>query len=297
MKTYMDCIPCFLSQALAAARMAKASEKVQKKVLDKVAKAIPAFDINFCPSLMGRTLYNITRNITGVNDPYKDVKRKSNKLALGVYPALWAKVKRSKDKLLTAIELAIAGNIIDCGTRSTLNVTKEINKIMAKEAGIIKNENKDIFEYAKFEKALKNARTILYIGDNAGEIVFDKVLINAIKDYGVPKKIYFSVKDKPIINDALYEDAVMCGINKSAEILSSGCDAPGTLLDLCNRKFLKLFNSVDLVVSKGQGNFEALADDKKAAKRPVFFLLIAKCAVAARHTKCNVGDIILKAIK
>ena len=125
----------------------------------------------------------------------------------------------------------------------------------------------------------------MYIADNAGEIVFDRVLIEQFKN----KKSIFAVRSGPIINDALVEDAIACGIYKCARIISSGCDAPGTILRFCNKKFLKIYRDADLIISKGQGNFEALADEK----RPIFFLFRAKCPVVAKHLNCKLGDVIL----
>ena len=161
-----------------------------------------------------------------------------------------------------------------------------ISKIFAEEDRVIRREDKAIFAYPRFKRALKKAKRILYIGDNAGEAVFDRVLIEELKN----KEIIFAVKAKPIINDVLFEDAVVCGIDKCALIISSGCDAPGTLLKFCSREFLKVYRDIDLVISKGQGNFEALAEEK----RPIFFLFRAKCPVVAKHLGCKLGDIIVK---
>ena len=289
MKTYLDCVPCFFKQALEAARIAGAGRRKQKKILDELAGILPSLSLTASPPEMGRVIYGLVNGLTSRKDIYADIKEKSNKLAMSVYPGLKDKVERSSDRLLEAIELAIAGNVIDYGVKNSLDVDKEVKKILNEENKRIRKQKKRVFEYKKFRQALREAKTVLYLADNAGEIVFDRVLIEEIKRADTDKKIICAVKEKPIINDALVRDAYRCGIDKAAEIISSGSDAPGTVLSICSRKFLKIFKEADLVISKGQGNFEVLS----GVQRPVFFLFMAKCPVVAREVNCAVGDIIL----
>ena len=289
MKTYLECIPCFFKQALEAARLAGADEKMQKRILNELAKALPRFPLSSSPPEMGRTIYGLVKKITKKEDPYLKIKRKSNALSMGIYSRLKDKISCSDDRLLTTVELAIAGNIIDYGVKNSLNVDAELKKILDEEERTIKKENKKNFNYPAFKKALKKAKSILYLADNAGEVAFDRVLIEEIKRIDMDKEILYAVKEKPIINDALMADAVRCGIDKVAKIVSSGLDAPGTVLRFCSKKFLKIYKDVDMVISKGQGNFEALS----RPGRSVFFLFMAKCPVVAKNVKCNVGDIIL----
>ena len=289
MKTYLECIPCFFKQALEAARLSGATNRTQKKILDVVALSIPKFPLSSSPLEMARVIYGIVKRITTKDDPYAKIKEKSNKLALKIYPKLKEKVTHSRNRLLTAIELAIAGNIIDYGVKNSLNVKKELDKILDKESEAIRRENKSIFNYRGFKCALKNAKTILYLADNAGEVVFDRILIEEIKEMDKNKDIIYAVKEKPIINDALVEDARISGISKYAKIVSSGLDTPGTVLSLCSREFLKIFKHADMIIGKGQGNFEALSN----SKGPLFFLFMAKCPVIAQDMGCKVGNIIL----
>jgi len=290
MKTYLDCIPCFFKQALDAARLAGADENIQKQVLISLAKELESFSMDSCPPQMGKFIYGLVRKITKEEDPYKKIKKKGNKLALSFYPELKEKVKNAKDQLLFSLELAIAGNIIDYGVKHSLDVDKELDNILAEENEAIRHESKAVFNYSDFKKNLAPAKSILYLGDNSGEVVFDRILIEQIKEECPDKKITYAVKERPIINDALAEDAYSCGIDNHAKIISSGCDSPGTILSLCSKKFLDSFKSADIVISKGQGNFEALY---KKSQRRVFFLFMAKCAVVARDIGCKIRDIIL----
>jgi len=289
MKTYLECISCFFKQALEAARMAGADNETQKKILDEVAKAIPGIKLTSTPPEMGKTIHDVVKKMTGQEDPYKDLKEKANEQTLKIYPELRKKIESSEDKLLMAVELAIAGNIIDYGTKNSLDVEKELTKILQREQRVIEDEKESIFDFQSFEKAVNNAESILYIGDNVGETVFDCILLEQIKRIFPEKEIVYAVREKPIINDALKEDAVKAGIDNFAEIISSGSEVPGTIISLCSKDFIDLFEKSDLVISKGQGNYETLSDEK----RPIFFLFMAKCPVIARDVNCEVGEIIL----
>ncbi len=288
MKTYLDCIPCFFKQALDAARLAGAGPPAQKKILEELSRAVLKFKLESSPPEMGRVLYGLVRKITGKNDPFQDIKRKSNKFALALYPRLKDKVCRSEDRLLSAVELAIAGNVIDYGVKNSLDISREIERIFSAEKRTIRREKPGTFAYPAFKRKLSRAKKILYLADNAGEVVFDRVLIEELN-----KEIIYAVRGEPIINDALIEDALFCGIDKSARIISTGCNAPGVVLNLCSGEFRKLYRNAELIISKGQGNFEALAEQS----RPIFFLFKAKCPVVARHLGCKLGDIILKRAK
>ncbi|MCK4947951.1 MAG: DUF89 family protein [Candidatus Aureabacteria bacterium] len=292
MKTYLDCIPCFFKQALEAARMAGAGERMQKKILNELAEILPEFPLTSSPPEMGRIIYGLARRVTRRDDPYLKIKEKSNQLALNIYGKLKKKISRSPDKLLMAVKLAIAGNIIDYGVKNSLNVDVELAKILNEENKAINEEKKSIFDYARFKSTLRRAKTILYLADNAGETVFDRILIEEIKRIDGDKRIVYAVKEKPVINDALVEDACVCGIDKLAKVISSGSDAPGTVLSLCSKNFLRIYKKADMVISKGQGNFEALS----TTKRQAFFLLMAKCPVIAKDVGCEVGDVILRSL-
>ena len=289
MRTHLDCIPCFFKQALETGRLAGVDEPSLKGILLEVSKAIPALCWCSSPPEMGRVIYQIVKKITAHDDPYKEIKEKSNQLALELLPKLRQKIEESNDQLLIAVELAIAGNVIDYGVKDSLQIEEETKNFINGNFDIHNDYNKPIFAFQEFRPALNEAGIILYLADNAGETVFDRVLIEQIKRLPKKSKIFYAVKDKPIINDALREDAVVCDIDKDAQIISSGCDAPGTILDFCSQEFLDIYKNADLIISKGQGNFEALCGQD----RPIYFLFRAKCSVVAQHIGCKVGDVIL----
>ncbi|MBN2830694.1 MAG: DUF89 family protein [Candidatus Omnitrophica bacterium] len=287
MRVYLECIPCFFRQALEGARNAGLPLKAQKQIMNEFSLLIPKISLRLTPPEIARMGYSILKKYTCAVDPYKQIKEKSNSLALRLLNRLEDKVGNSKDRLLTALELAIAGNIIDFGVKNNLNIIAELKKILSAESKSV--GRKSIFHYTKFKGALRKAENILYLADNAGEVVFDRVLIEEIRRKYPEKNIYFAVKERPVINDALLEDAKVCGVDKIARIISNGTDAPGTILRLCSKEFKRVYNKADMIISKGQGNFESLSQEK----RPIFFLFMVKCPVVEKETGCKIGDIIL----
>ena len=279
MKTYLDCFPCFLDQALRAGRIVTKDEKEIKRLLDEVGTMLSSIPLESTPPESGKLIYRKVSEITGIPDPYKEIKRDSTKKALALYPYLKDQIKTADDKLLTAIRIAIAGNVIDFGANKDFCIEEDIDEVLGKDFSI--------FDYYKFKEHLNNTNELLYIGDNAGECVFDRVLIEEIK-----KPVTYVVRDAPIINDATYEDAIQSGVDKAATIISSGTDAPGTVLETCNAEFREVYDNSKFIISKGQGNYEALSNEK----RPIFFLLKAKCHVIAKDIGVDDGDIILKGI-
>ncbi len=266
-------------QALRAGKYATNDESQIKEILDKVGCAIKDFSLTQIPPEMADVIYREVKQITGVEDPYKEIKKANIAEAQSLYPELKSWVEKSDDPLLTAIRIAIAGNVIDLGVNKTFNIVEDLKQIIKQEFAI--------FDYQIFVKKLKKTTSVLYLGDNAGESVFDKILIEELK-----KPVTYAVREIPIINDVTLEDAYSSGLHEVAEIISSGSTAPATILKLCNEEFIKRFNQSDFIISKGQGNFEGLS----GSKRPIFFLLKAKCRVIAEELDVKENDIILKSI-
>ena len=202
-----------------------------------------------------------------------------------MYPKLKNIVLKSKHPLETAVRIAIAGNIIDFGVTNNFNIDKAVSNAL--------NEDLKVNDYNKFKKKLSKAKTVLYLADNAGEIVFDRILIETINSIYNPK-VYVAVKSMPVINDAVYKDAKKAGLCNIADVISSGCDAPGTVLSLSTNKFKHLFNNSDIIISKGQGNFETLY---RCYNKNIFYLFKVKCAVVAKYLKSNIHDTVLKSEK
>ncbi len=283
MKIYLGCIPCFARQAVEAAEMSTEDPELREKIVREALKVASVIPFDKTPPHMGMEIHRIIRKTVGEIDPYKELKDKYNKKAMDIYQQLKEIVENSNDRIETAVRIAIAGNIIDFGITTTdsiihlIDVVKEtLNKPFA-----INNLN-------QFKKDLNKAGNILYLADNAGEIVFDRVLIEEIPNYQT--RVTMAVKGHPVINDATIEDAKQTGLDKLVKIIENGSDAPGTILETCSKEFIEEIEKADLVISKGQGNYETLSE----SKYNVYFLLKAKCPVIAYDLGVNVGDIIIK---
>lgn len=289
MKTYLDCIPCFYRQAIAAGRLANLAPDVQKKIVIELSKNIEMFLSDYSPPEIARMVYDIVNKHANTEDVYKKIKEQNNECVLALYQKLKERAKVAEDDLLLTTELAIAGNIIDYGAKNFLDTKNEIDEIFSGTSELLQANNKVIFNFIEFKNQINNSRQILYLADNAGEVVFDKLLMETIKQHNSTVKIYYAVKEKPIINDAVMQDALQCSINEVATIISSGSSLSGTLLPYCNHNFLQLFNQSDMIISKGQGNFEGLHQ----AERDIYFLFIAKCSVIAEMIEGEIGNMIL----
>jgi uncharacterized protein with ATP-grasp and redox domains len=257
--------------------MITSDEGTIREILLEVNKLLPKIKGDVSPPEIGREVYRIVSRQTGVQDPYKEIKEKCTQQALALYPGLKERMRSAKDPLRTAIRIAIAGNVIDFGSNTPFNLEKDLESILEQKFAI------DHFD--AFLESMDRAEDVLYIADNAGETVFDRVLIEELG-----KPVTYVVRERPIINDATREDAVAAGIDLIADIISSGADAPGNILRFCSEEFFKIYNASDFIISKGQGNYEGLSGED----RPIFFLLKAKCHVIAKHIGVEQGSIILK---
>jgi len=258
-------------------------EQIQEKVLREALFLGSKMDLSQSPPAMAQKIHRFICEITGVKDPYLEVKNRFNKLALQMYPELKQQVSTSADPLETAVRLAIAGNIIDFGVNSVVEQS-QVEKTIAESL----TEPLDMEAMEEFREATSQAEDILYLGDNTGEIVFDRLLIEQLPY----EKITFAVKGGPILNDATIEDAQIVGLTDIVNVIDNGSDAPGTILESCSEAFRRRFDDSDLIIVKGQGNYETLSDIDKN----VFFMLQPKCVVLARHLGCEIGSLVLSGL-
>jgi uncharacterized protein with ATP-grasp and redox domains len=278
-----------MNHALSISRKTGLDEAGQREVLNEVARMLPDFSLEDRPPQMSRRINEMIRGMTGVDDPFYEEKRESNRHALRLMENLEARITEAGEPLLTAIEYAIAGNSIDFGAFHSLDIEKTIAEKVAEEGAHIKNEEPRLFSYERLYNRLASSSTLLYIADNAGELVFDYLLLRQMRRSFPHLEITVALRDRPILNDATVEDARQIGLDDEFHVVSSGSDAPGTILEDCSEDFIERFRRADTVISKGQGNYETLSD----APRDVFLLLRTKCSVVARHTGSREEDILL----
>jgi len=280
MNTYLDCYPCFLRHALEATRAVNQDEKVQKFVLTEVMEALKKMDLRAPPPQLAQVIHRRIREVTGIRDPYAATKAEQNAYMLDLEPMLVGHVQKSPAPLQQALKLAGACNAIDMGPTRNWNRLEELfDQLIKPSVGR--------FDLDALEGHLPHAKRMLYIGDNAGEIVGDKILLSILKQYK-ELDISFAVRGGPILNDATLEDATMVGIEKLASVISTGADCPGVILEDCSGEFREAFENADIILAKGQGNYESLEQEKG-----IFFLLQVKCDIVARDLDEDLGKITL----
>ncbi len=283
MKIYLDCFPCFLRQALEASRIAGADEETQRAVLRGVMEKLLDLPVKETPPEVGSMIHDVIRKATGNSDPYREIKCRHNEQALGMEEELSGLINGSVSPLPDALKLAAAGNLIDMGPERKWNEMRDIFRDFAKK-------NPMHFDYAPFVKALGKANTFLYLGDNAGEIVLDKILIGVLlRETDID--ITYVVRGGPVINDATMDDARFVGMTDLVRVIDTGAAFPGVVPEASSEEFLGRYETADLILAKGQGNYESLSEENKN----IFFLLQAKCPVIAGKIGCGVGDMVLKA--
>jgi uncharacterized protein with ATP-grasp and redox domains len=229
---------------------------------------------------MGQRIHRLVRELSGRRDPYRETKKRFTQLALEKYPRLQALVEYSPLPLRTAVRLAIAGNDIGCGVNGELAEPQVDEAIQqALDSPLRGNEQ-------NLSTAISSSTGILYLADNAGEIVFDRLLIQQMP----LDRVTVVVRGAPVLNDATLVDARAAGLTELVEVIDNGSDAPGTILDDCSARFRQRFHAADLIIAKGQGNYESLREVEK----DIFFLLTVKCPVIVRDLGCPVGSRVLR---
>ena len=279
-----------MQQTLQTGRICGLSDREIKQLFDGVGSQLSQISLEDAPPVMASRLQRIITDITGLSDPLLAVKQMSNEAALSYYDLAISLIAGSDNPLKTAIHVAIAGNIIDYGAVFDLDVPAELERIMRQEDEQLACEESELFAFEQFQTDLEGAHTLLYLGDNAGEIVFDKALIATLKRLYPRLSITYAVRGFPILNDVLLEDAIAVGLDALVDVVSSGVHTPGLMLKHATDSFRKLFSHADVIISKGQGNLESLIE----TPGPIYFLLVAKCQPISKLLGCRIRDIILK---
>lgn len=278
MELLLECLPCVLRQVLEAARMTTDDTELHGNIMEQAIGVLSQYkSFRNSPEVV-RELHKIVKTKTGNMDPYYQVKQRDLRMALSLYPNIKRIVENRKDRLYWALKAAAIGNILDSAICWEYVIEGSMEKELEKP---FKIDNTHIFE-----QQLKRTKNLLVIGDNTGETVFDCLLLEQIQNINLT----YAVRSAPIINDATIQDALDSGVGEFAQIISTGCDAPGVLLNECNETFLDIFNNADIVISKGQGNYEALSD----CDRDIYFLLKAKCPVIARVLGVGLNEYVFK---
>ncbi len=245
-------------------------------VMKRIFQCALEFDPHLSPPEMAMHIHRIIRAECGKEDPYLEMKKQSIAEVSRQEKHIRERIGASENPFRTAVRFALVGNVLDFAIFDWN--PEQLNEQL--EAAL--HKPLDEAAMTRLENAAKSAKKVLFLGDNAGESVFDKLLIEQLHG----KEVVYAVRGGPAINDVTLSDAIASGLDKVAVLRSSGLDAPGTLLDQVSEEFRKDFDSADLVIAKGQGNYESLNE----CGRKIFFLTQIKCPVVAHDLKGRVGD-------
>lgn len=279
MKTGSICYPCFMEQAHSSVCHAIEDEARQCELLREISVLIEGMRMEDTPAYSSSLILQNVNELMGVEDPYAEAKRKSNEEVMALVPAVTDRIRAAPDKLEAAVRLSVVGNVIDLGIKHQADLEATMEQALGD--GFAR------FDYDGFKEKLAASQRILYVLDNAGEIVFDKILIEGLRAQG--KMVVAAVRGGPILNDATMEDAKQVGLDKVVRVIDTGCNFVGVVREKSSDFFLQVLDAADMVIAKGQGNYETLDDIGDRG----FFILKAKCDHVARALGVNNGDLVL----
>lgn len=283
MEVLIDCVPCMLRQALEAARMATGNVEKQEEIVEEALKILLKYKTYRNSPDLAREIHQIIKMKTGVLDPYYQTKKNDLQAAKGLYCYLKEFLNNNENSIYWALKIAATGNNIDAAIYNNIDLKKCIENEIKKEFSVCDLNVLDL--------KLQTASNILIIGDNTGETIFDKVFLEKLSQEKLSDtSIIYAVRSEPIINDVTEKGAYESGLGEVSRIISTGCNAPGAILEDCSDEFIKIYNEADIVISKGQGNFEALSEENGN----LFFLLKAKCPMISQKLGVNLNEYVFK---
>ena len=276
-----DCLVCLYNQALKTTKLLGLNDKKSAEILLEVAKILPKYSLQNTAPQIAKDTYALIEKLTNNSDPLQKAKEISIKEAKSFKLFLYEKIEKSDNKLLTALKIAVAGNVIDFGAKQQFKLKDTIERIF--------HTPFKLDSFNELEKKLSMAKKVVILGDNCGENIFDIILADVLKSlYNI--EIFYFVRGKPIINDVTLKEANESDMAKFAKIIDSGVPTPGYDLKYANETSKEIFDNADVIISKGMGNFESLY---KVSDKEVFYLFVVKCNVIANAINCDEGDLIL----
>jgi len=283
MRITETCVNCILHQIDKAVEHVGCHEALAKEIRADAKRMSKAFDFEHSPPRVAKDVYQMLARKTAIKDPLRDLKDESIKAAKQLLPIITSHLESSDDPLYTALKASVAGNVIDFATEHTFDLKEEIETVF--DTPFAAND------YDAFKARIKSVDTLLILGDNSGENVFDRVLIETLGKHYPELKVFYAVRGEPIINDQTLREAQLAGVHEVCEVVSSGVDTPGLEPECADPEFYTLYESAPLVLAKGMGNYECLEGVPHSNR---FFLFKVKCEVVASSVGKSLGDIVLK---
>ena len=275
------CVECIINQAQRVGDTLNVDEKTSVKLIKSAKEMSKSFSFSQTPPEVATPVYEKMAEILNTDDIYKEMKDRSTKKAQSFLPFLKQTLQNSKNLFVDATKMAVAGNVIDLASEVAFDLEEELNKIFHTDFAIDNTQ--------QLKSSLQNASSVVVLGDNVGEHFFDKLYIQTLQELFPHVKFYYFVRGKPIINDVTLKEAREIGFDEVCEVIDSGVVTPGFTYKMATKKAQELFDSADVIISKGMGNYECLSSSHKS---PIFFLLKIKCQVVASSLGNEIGSII-----
>lgn len=290
MKSYPECIACLFNQTLQAQQTFTLSDGETREVMNTLGSSLRTFEEGISPPVIATVIQHELERLLDREDPYRDIKNESTNRILEHLDEVRHVIRSSSDPLRSAALLAIGGNAIDYGVFGN---AVDVEKVIRDALGTMESteEATHSLAYEEYKEHLSRSSRLLYILDNAGEVVFDRLLIETMKQMYSSLNITVAVRNRPILNDVTLSDAHFAGIDQVADALVvSACDSAGAVIGQAGPAMQRAYQEADIIVAKGQGNYEAMSDEKG----PVYFFLKVKCPAVSRETGEPVGTYLLK---
>lgn len=279
------CVTCIINQSVKVSDAIGADILLKQKISSKVQEMSKDFSFSNNPPEVAADVYEVMASLANKSDLYDEVKEHSTLKALSFVPILKQKLQESPNKLLTATKIAVAGNVIDLAAEVEFDLEEELGKVFYTEFA------HDDFELLKSK--LKNSQNVVLLGDNVGEHIFDYMFIEILQELYPHINFSYFVRGNPIINDVTIKEAKEAGFDSLCNLIDSGVNTPGFTYSRASKEAQKLFDSADLVISKGMGNYECLSPSHR---ENICFLLKVKCGVVASSLGKEIGDIVCKMV-
>ncbi len=285
LKIAQECVECIINQSARVANTLGVDEALGKSLIEAAKEMSRDFSFSKTPPEVATPVYHKLAQMLHTDDIYEEIKRLSTQKALAFVPILEEKIETSSEPFITAVKIAVAGNVIDLASEVMFDLEEELEKIFRTDFAI--DDTKLL------EKKLSNAKNVVVLGDNVGEHVFDKLFIQTLQKLFANITFHYYVRSKPIINDVTPKEAKEIGFEQVCHVVDSGVDTPGFVYERATKEAQRLFDDADVVISKGMGNYECLSPSHKS---PIAFLLKVKCSVVAASLGKEVGDIVCKIV-
>ena len=270
MKLHADCVACLTRGALNRAKDIP-DGPAKTEYMRRVCEALAAADMNYDSApLMDAQIMRLAREMLGVQRDFSEIKRRYNALILGIYDQLKARVRAAEDPLRTALQISMVGNYIDFNIAG--NVTEDGALRLLDEAP---NREIDAAELKHMREDLARGGELVFVHDNCGEVVLDKLLIETIRELYPDIHAVSLIRCQPVVNDVTWEDAEQIGLSEVSEILDNGFpDLPGTQIDKLPPDVRTRVENATLLIAKGQGNFESMIE----SGLNIYYVFLSKCA-------------------